>query len=140
MKSILKKSISEIGGWNWKGDIPTLDNSSYEEYQYYNLHRKPIKDYTIDDIYFMIGQEECLSILVPIALEFLSKDIFVKADDYPTDLLERLLLLHKYWESHPDEKRKLLDLLGDAEKKLDDLILNFKIKKELKKLIIEFRS
>ena len=23
MKSILKKSISEIGGWNWKGDIPT---------------------------------------------------------------------------------------------------------------------
>jgi|GEM_PF-984917 len=135
----LSKSISELGGWKWRGPIPTLEDSSYEEFQYYSLHSKPLKDYSLEDIYFMIGQETSLNILVPIAVEHLSLDLLVETDDYPGDLLQRIIKLPStFWQKCPDVKHKLILLLHNFENDLERLEDDWPIRKMLRQLIIEF--
>ncbi len=136
---VLSKSVSELGGWKWKGAIPTIEDSSYEEFQYYNLHTKPIKDYSLEDLYFMIGQGTCLEILVPLAINSLSQDLFVQSDDYPGDLLQRLLTLpDKFWKKHPDENIRIINLLKKFEDEIERLNDSWEIRKMLRKLVKEF--
>lgn len=107
-----KKSISQLEGWSWNIEIPSEDNSSYEEYNFYVLHNKPLRDYTIEDMYFMIGQESGLTYFIPIAIEILSKDLFIKAEDYPGDLLKRVLFTDKpFWTQYPKEYKKLTKIV-----------------------------
>jgi hypothetical protein len=107
-----KKSISQLEGWSWNTDIPAKDNSSFEEYNFYLLHNKPIKNYSLEDVYFMIGQESGLKYLVPIAIEYLSNAPLLKADDYPGDLLGRVLLIKKdFWGSFPEHHKALLRII-----------------------------
>lgn len=132
-----KKSISQLEGWSWNTEVPLVDNSSYEEYNFYLLHRKPIKDYSIEDFYFMIGQESGLKYLVPIAIGLLSKDLYLKADDFNCDLLKRVLLISKkFWLEYPkyyrdfskiiDKRLKLPNI--DLSKDINEIIENAKNK------------
>ncbi|BDD06802.1 contact-dependent growth inhibition system immunity protein [Aureibacter tunicatorum] len=108
-----KKSISQLEGWSWNAEVPVEENSSYEEYNFYLLHNKPLKDYYPEDVYFMIGQESGLKFLVPVAIEFVSKDIFFKADDFSGDLLSRLLRVDdSFWERIPEYYKKIIYVIG----------------------------
>jgi hypothetical protein len=119
-----KRSISELEGWIWNTEIPVKENTSYEEYNFYVLHNKPIKDYSNKDLYFMIGQESGLKYFVPLAIKVLSTDLFLQADDYPGDLLHRVLSLEKaYWIKNPP-----------LYKNLHKLIINIKVPKTLKNI------
>ena len=96
-----KKSLCQIQKWQWKGEIPSLDNSSYEEYHFYKLHNKPLNKYTIEDVYFMLVQDELLEILIPFTLDFLDKnDVFYEAENYEGDLFNAILVNKcEFWKS-----------------------------------------
>ncbi len=112
MKTILKKSISELEGWQWTGDIPTEDGWR-TEFRFYQLHRRPIADLQISDIYFLILENTGLEYLVPIALEKLADDLLLEAENYPGDLFSALLSINNspsYWSNHKPEKRALMNI------------------------------
>lgn len=126
-----RKSISQLEGWTWKLEVPDKENSSYEEYNFYLLHDKPIGDYSAEDVYFMIGQDSGLKYIVPMAIELLSDDLFLEADDYPGDLLQRMLSLEKsFWERNPQMYKSLYTLVKDI--KLPNPDLQYYINKPIK--------
>lgn len=123
------KSISQIQGWEWNQPIPTTEDFSYEECNFYRLHKIPINKYQIEDIYFMIEQESCLDFLVPMALNNLKDDILIKAEDYSGDLLIRILRLSpEFWKENNKYYFDFIDILS---KNLES-IENFNFVKDAK--------
>lgn len=137
MSSKEKKSISQLEGWSWNMDIPKEEDSSYEEYNFYLLHNKPIKDFSVADIYFMIGQESGLKYFIPMSIDYLLKDLFLTAEDYPGDLLRRVLNIEaSFWLSAPKEHGRLLKALNEKwedEKEIDTI-------NEIRKALISSRD
>lgn len=77
----------------------------------HQLRQKPLRDFTIEDLRIMIGQNISLDILVPLAMERLHQNIMAEGNCYPGDLLQNVVAADpKYWEKHPDNHRKLVKL------------------------------
>ena len=140
MKVNKNKSLNKLLDYNWKGDLPDEDNTSYEEYNYYKLIDKPLKKYDPSDIYFMIGQNTGLDYLIPMAIELLLKDIFLEAEDYCGDLLINVMKIkEEEWSKFKKEKKKLISLLKSNIKTIKDLEEEPKrTQKFLKKEITKF--
>lgn len=139
MQNPLNRSISQLEGWNWKGEIPVKGNSTYEEYNYYMLHNKPLCDYTKADVYFMIGQEAGMKYFLPMAIGYLNENLMVEAEDYPGDLLHRLTTLDKkWWDQFPDHHNELVKLLKDYETLLADPDMFYETRKLLRVAIRNF--
>jgi CDI immunity proteins len=67
------------------------------------LRKKPIKDFTLENLRQMIEQNMGLEFLIPVALEEIEKNILAHGDNYPGDLLMNLLTCEAmYWEQHKD--------------------------------------
>lgn len=97
------------------------------------LLSKPIGEYSVEDLRLMIGQNTGLEYLIPKAMEFLEKDVFLEGDFYPGDLLQNVLSADpKFWKAHPRLAQVLLTLL---EEKMDDL-LNLDVTDEIKEGIL----
>lgn len=74
----------------------------------HQLRKKPIKDFEIEDLRIMIGQNIGLKFLVPIAVEELKKNILAEGDYYEGDLLKSVLTSEvEFWS----ERFDLLDEL-----------------------------
>lgn len=95
---MLEKTLEQLDGveWgepNWK---------SYVVINCHRLRRVPLRDFTVEGLRLMIGQEEGLEYLVPLALEQLERDPMVSGDYYEGDLLQNVQRLPmKFWEQHP---------------------------------------
>lgn len=142
MGSKSNKSISELEGWKWKGDIPKEDDS-YVVRNFFTLHSKPIAEMNLSDIRFLIGQNSGLKYLVPLALEKLKKDLFLEAEYYPGDLFCSLLLINNdpnYWSTHPDHKQELINLYIEQKKMLGALDVTEEIRIKIKDAYKEFWS
>jgi CDI immunity proteins len=138
MNNEVKKSISQLEGWIWSQDIPDKTNSTYEELKFYQLHNKPINNYSVEDIYFMIGQylnsggESGLKYFVPLALVYLNDNLLTEAEDFAGDLLARLLIIDfVFWETNP----KCYNLLKSALKENAQLLKNTDLPYDLVKLL-----
>ena len=139
MKNPLKKSISQLEGWIWNIEIPVEDNSSYEEYNFYKLHDKKLVDYSLADIYFMTGQDTGFEYLIPMALSELEKDAFLMAEDYPSDLLTRVLKVsNKFWLENKKNHKRLQRIVKKNVQKIDSLDVMKDIKTDLKDSIQNF--
>ncbi|MFD4208614.1 contact-dependent growth inhibition system immunity protein [Micromonospora tulbaghiae] len=57
------------------------------------LRRKPLAEFTVEDLRVMIGQEIGVPALLPLALQVLRRDPLVEGDYYPGDLLANVLRL-----------------------------------------------
>ncbi len=83
----------------------------------HQLRTKPLKDFTVEDLRIMIGQQIALNRLVPLALDRLQRDPLVEGDYYPGDLLASVLRADAaVWEWSPDltvEMRKLAESLRE---------------------------
>jgi hypothetical protein len=137
MEQIENKSISELGKWKWKDEIPN-EGDSFVVKNYYRLHNLPIKEYDLADLRFMIGQNEGLEYLVPIAINALTNDIFIETDLYPSDLLCSLLQINNepnYWKSHEKEKQELVSLYNEQKKGLGNIDALEEIKVKIKDLL-----
>jgi hypothetical protein len=133
---IVRQSVCQLEGWNWKGEVPVEGDSSYVERNFYRLHNVPIKDYELADLSFMIGQNTALEYLVPIALEKLKENLFLEAEDYEGDLLSNLLTINdkpNYWHNHKKEKQQLIELCDNLKERLYELDTTWDIKKGINK-------
>jgi len=102
-----------------------LDESSYLTKVCYSLHKKPLQDFTTEDLRVMIGQQIGLSFLIPLAIETLQKDLFAEGNMYEGDLLEKVLAVNtEFWRENKNYWQELNDIIKDrrdeiAEMKLD---------------------
>ncbi|MES2589825.1 MAG: contact-dependent growth inhibition system immunity protein [Bacteroidota bacterium] len=127
------KSISELEGWKWNTGIPNDSNSGVER-RFYKLHNIPIKDLAIDDIRFLINQNEGLKHLIPIAIVNLETNFFIETEYYEGDLINSIINinLENFWKQNEALKRQIISLIINNQDKLEFIDLDWKIKKELK--------
>jgi hypothetical protein len=82
------------------------------------LRRKPIGEFSIEDLRIMIGQRIGLPFLMPLAVELLMKDPLAEGDFYAGDLLTNVLRVDpSFWSEH----RALRDGLATALRGLPEL-------------------
>jgi hypothetical protein len=83
----------------------------------YALRHKPLGALSAEDLRVMIAQRVGLDVLVPRALALLERDPMIEGDLYPGDLLEALLrrVPSEYWARHPDERSRLVRLIGSVD-------------------------
>lgn len=135
------KSISELEGWKWKGEIPSRETHGGVETRFYELHNIPLSKLGMDDLRFLIGQESCLTYLVPKALSILKEDVFIESEYYKGDLLVALFQISKsskYWDNHLDEKNKLIELYQNHKKQLSSLDIPHDVLIKIKATYNEF--
>jgi hypothetical protein len=70
---------------------PAADYDSRLVTRAHDLRRKPIGDFTAEDLRIMIGQQVALAHLVPRALDALELNPLAQGDFYPGDLLQAVL-------------------------------------------------
>ncbi|HKV58942.1 MAG TPA: contact-dependent growth inhibition system immunity protein [Ktedonobacteraceae bacterium] len=115
-------SLQGLDGQDW-GEVTF---SSYLVRTCHALRRKPLRDFTVEDLRIMIGQNIGLEYLVPLALEHLQRDPFAAGDFYPGDLLGNVLTVESsFWQRRPDLRQAveaivalIPDFLDTLDKKL----------------------
>lgn len=91
------KTLDEIEG-------VTTGSPPYDSYlveTIYALRRKPIGQFTVEDLRITLGQKRSVLPLLPLALERLEQDPLVGGHMHPGDLLEVVLLAADVWRGYP---------------------------------------
>lgn len=100
-------TLEQLEGEDW-GE-PDYDSHLVTET--YRLRRKPLAEFTAEDLRVMIGQQIGLPHLVPLALDLLERDPFVSGDLFAGDLLRNVRRVpDPYWAEHPDQAARLARL------------------------------
>ena len=90
---------------------PTYD--SYLTGNCYRLRKKPIGEFSVEDLRIMIGQNIGLFFLVPIALDVLEREPLAQGDFYSGDLLCALVRAdYGYWRRHSDQQERLDEIIA----------------------------
>jgi hypothetical protein len=93
------KTLQQLEGSDW-GD-PTYDSHLVTEC--HRLRRVPLREFTVEKLRIMIGQQIGLQYLIPVALELLRDDPFTAGDLYDGDLLAAVLRADsRFWIASPD--------------------------------------
>lgn len=104
-------------------------DTSYLERTIFDLRRKEISEFDIEDFRIMISQSESLNILVPLALERLREDFYAEGDFYPGDLVKAILTSSpQFWNSNPTLQMQMIDLCRRNIENIDLVDLNEKIR------------
>ena len=91
------KSLEELEGITL--GVPDFDSSLV--HRCHDLRRVPVKDMSVDDLRFLIGQQICLPILMPIAVAVLRRDPLAEGDLYPGALLLSAIRVdRRFWEAN----------------------------------------
>ena len=94
-----EQTLTQLEGEDW-GE-PTFQ--SYVVTNGHRLRKKPLRDFTAEDLRFMLGQQISLPILMPMALDVLElENLFAGGDMYHGALLENALRVDpQFWRQHP---------------------------------------
>jgi hypothetical protein len=77
----------------------------------HQLRRKLLKEFTIEDLRIMIGQNFNLEILIPMAIEKFRENILAEGNFYEGDLLMNVLNSESsYWINHKDHWKVVREL------------------------------
>ncbi|MEL1246041.1 contact-dependent growth inhibition system immunity protein [Flavobacterium sp. DGU11] len=107
MQPELSKTLDQLENTDW-GE-PTY--SSYLVRTCHALRKKPLQDFTIEDLRIMIGQNISLEYLMPLAIPELEKNILAEGDFYPGDLLKAVLSAEGgFWEKHQGTHERVATL------------------------------
>jgi hypothetical protein len=104
------RSLQELDGQDWgEATFP-----SYLVRTCHALRRKPLRDFTVEDLRIMIGQNFSLEYVVPLALERLQRDPFAAGDFYPGDLLGCVLgrVQPGFWQKRPDLRHAVEEIIA----------------------------
>ena len=83
------------------------------------LRKKPIGQFTIEDLRIMIGQEIGLDYLIPVALEKLMENLFAEGHYYEGDLLENVLNVNTtFWDDNKALWQQLNALIKDSREEI----------------------
>lgn len=125
---------------NWKNkSLENLEKDVWSEPEYlshlvttcHKLRKKQLKDFDIEDLRIMIGQNIGLRFLIPIAFEELKQNILAQGDFYEGDLLKSVLTCETdYWKMDKENWSLIVNLFKEKRDKLDfnhkDLFDSFK--------------
>lgn len=94
-KANLDKTLEELERSNWgEPNFP-----SYLVTTCHKLRRKKLKDFTVEDLRIMIGQNIGLPFLMPLAIEILKESPLAAGDFYAGDLLNSVLSIEtEFWQ------------------------------------------
>jgi hypothetical protein len=105
------KTLQELEGEDW-GE-PEFE--SHVVTNAYRLHRVPLREFTVEDLRFMIGQQFGLRYLIPIALEHLRADPFAGGDCCEGDLLAAVLRADsRFWIASPALRAEAAQIVQQA--------------------------
>ena len=106
---------------NWREkSLETLEKDSWGEPDYdshlvktcHKLRKKPLKDFEIEDLRIMIGQNIGLKFLIPLALEKLRENILAEGDFYEGDLLNSVLTSdNEFWIKELNRFKELEEII-----------------------------
>lgn len=92
------RTLTQIEGEDW-GE-PTY--ASYVVTNSHRLRHKPLREFTAEDLRFMLVQQNSLTILMPMALDVLDADPFAGGDMYEGALLNAAVrVTPQFWRDHP---------------------------------------
>ncbi len=124
-----EKTLTELEGEDW--GPPTYN--SHLVTTVHRLRYVAIKQFDVEDLRIVIGQQIGLPWLVPIALEQLEKDPFVSGDFYPGDLLKNVASVAKdFWASRTDLRNRMKRLIALALEHIHEAGTVPELKDELK--------
>ncbi len=103
------KSLEELERGAW-GE-PAYD--SFLVTTAHRLRRKPLADFTTEDLRIMIGQQIGLPFLIQLAVERLEVEPLAEGDFYPGDLLKAVLGVgEQFWSVHHDSCQRVRQIMG----------------------------
>ncbi|MFF4809188.1 contact-dependent growth inhibition system immunity protein [Micromonospora chersina] len=77
------------------------------------LRRKPLAEFTVEDLRIMLGQEIGVPALLPLAVEVLLREPLAGGDYHPGDLLRTVLRLpDSAWSNLRSERERLASVLA----------------------------
>ena len=101
------KSLESLEKDVWR--TPEQDNRL--EMICYQLRKKPVGTFEIEDLRIMIGQSIGLQFLIPLAIEKLKTNVLTEGDFYPGDLLSSVLTSDPgFWIDHPGFHQEVVEL------------------------------
>jgi hypothetical protein len=116
-----RKSLQELEKDDW-GE-PTHD--SYLVTTVHRLRRKPLAEFTVEELRIVIGQKIGLPFLIPLAVERLEEEPLAAGDFHPGDLLQAVIRAGEaFWADHPDflqRVRKVVARVNDLLPSLDEI-------------------
>ena len=119
MKSQSSSTLNEL---EQTPDIELDDNSSFLIIRCTDLRKKKLSDFSTEDLRVMIGQNQGLKYLIPIAIDFLSKDLMAAGDYYEGDLLISVLRSDSsYWLNAPEERNRMIPMTENIASVLVDI-------------------
>jgi len=78
------------------------------------LRKVPLNELSVEDIRLMIGQNEGLIYLIPLAIQVLNDNLFAEGDFYAGDLLQNVLSRPPlFWKEHRELWENIHDLIKD---------------------------
>jgi hypothetical protein len=109
--------VSRGVGLNWPDQTPDhlegvdWGEPTYPSYVVTNAHRlrkKPLREFTPKDLLFMLVQQICLQVLMPMALDVLEIDPCAGGDMSPGTLLFHAVGVDRqFWQEHPELRYRL---------------------------------
>jgi hypothetical protein len=94
--------------------------NSYLVQTVHALRRKPIREFTVEDLRITLGQRFGMKFLTPLALDRLEDDPFAEGHYYPGDLLVSVMdLPREYWVTHPTEANRMTAIADRVALELD---------------------
>jgi hypothetical protein len=112
------KSLQELEQHDW-GE-PNFDSHLVKVCD--GLRRKPLAEFTVEDLRIMIGQKVGVPFLVPLALEQLEIDPLVAGDYYRGDLLATVVRIDSaFWTSHPELLERMRSVMRRVEEAVGEL-------------------
>jgi CDI immunity proteins len=121
------KTLDELEAVRW-GEAPV---DSYLLSTIHRLRKKPIGEFSVEDLRLMIGQGLGLRFLVPLALEAVERNPLAEGDYYPGDLLANLLRVDPgFWTTEWEWRDRLgsvIDGLTDVPKELIEPVAAFRL-------------
>ncbi|MEU4339514.1 contact-dependent growth inhibition system immunity protein [Micromonospora lupini] len=78
------------------------------------LRRKPLADFTVEDLRIMLGQEIGVPALLPLAVRIVLREPLAEGDYFPGDLLTNVLRLpDSAWSNLQAERKQLAAVLAE---------------------------
>lgn len=97
MNPQLNKTIEQLE----RDFYPVVTDSTGLVFRVTSLRKKPLAEFSIEDLRICIGQNHGLPYLIPLAIEQLSKNILAEGNCYEGDLLMVVLRAnHAFWRAN----------------------------------------
>ena len=103
------KTLQELENQDWG------DGSYFPSHLVLTTHalrRKPLREFTVEDLRIMIGQNMSLEYLVPLAIEQLLHNPLAAGDFYEGDLLKNVLSVEAdFWQKYPELQHIIANII-----------------------------